>query len=125
MNGYCENPRKAKLFALVADEPSSSGPAKGLKEGIVSHVKHEMCGRKKKREMVSVCSVTLPGCVHIARMVLGVAVPLVGPQEQLRGPSAYTPRGLSSNPRRKAKIFGFYNNKKKGKKKQKRVKEWK
>jgi len=30
-------------------------------------------------------------------------VPLVGPQEELRGPSGYTPRVFTSSPRREAK----------------------
>ena len=31
---YCENPRKKKLVAFGVDEPNSSKPAKGLKEGV-------------------------------------------------------------------------------------------
>ena len=30
----CENPRKKKLVAFGVDEPISSEPAKGLKEGV-------------------------------------------------------------------------------------------
>jgi hypothetical protein len=38
---------------------------------------------------------------------------LVGPQEELRGPSGYTPRGFYFEPRAggKERIFGLYNNK--------------
>jgi len=45
-------------------------------------------------------------------VVLGSGVPLVGSQEELRGPSGYTPRGFTFSPRREAKkvISGFYNN---------------
>jgi len=70
----------------------------------------EMFGRTKKREMVSVYPVTLIGCVHIARMVLDSGVPLVGLQEEVCGPGGYTPKSFILSPRRKAKIFGFYNN---------------
>jgi len=42
LNGYRENPPK-KLFALGADEPISSEPAKGLKEGVVSDVVRGEC----------------------------------------------------------------------------------
>ena len=39
-------------------------------------------------------------------------VPLVGPQKDLRGPSGYTPRGLTrAQDRRRNKNFGFYKNK--------------
>jgi len=31
----------------------------------------------------------------VRKVVLGGGVPLVGPQEELRGPSGYTPRGFS------------------------------
>jgi len=43
------------------------------------------------------------------RVVLGGGVPLVGPQEELRGPSGYTPRGFTSRPRQEAKyeFLGF------------------
>jgi len=37
-------------------------------------------------------------------VVLGGGVPWVGPQEELRGPSAYIPRGFTSSPRREAKL---------------------
>jgi len=37
---------------------------------------------------------------------LGGGVPLVGPQEELRGPSGYTPRGFTFNPETEAK-YGF------------------
>ena len=46
--------------------------------------------------------------------VLGGGVPLVGPQEELRGPSGYTPRDpsfISSLAGGKVGIFEFYNNK--------------
>jgi hypothetical protein len=54
-------------------------------------------------------------------VVLGGGVPLVGLQEELRGPSGYTPRGFYFEPRAagKVKIFGFYNNKKKKKEEKK------
>jgi len=39
-------------------------------------------------------------------MVLGGRVPLVGPQEELRGPNKYTPRGFTLSPQREAK-YGF------------------
>ena len=42
----------------------------------------------------------------VRRVVLGGGVPLVGPQEELRGPSGYTPRGFTSSPKREAK-WGF------------------
>jgi len=38
-----------------------------------------------------------------SRVVLGGGVPLVGPQEELRGPSENTPRGFTSSPKREAK----------------------
>jgi len=34
---------------------------------------------------------------------LGGGVPLIGPQEELRGPSGYTPSGFTSSPRWEAK----------------------
>jgi len=37
------------------------------------------------------------------RVVLGDCVPLVGPQEELRGPSGYTPRGFTSSPKQEAR----------------------
>jgi len=37
------------------------------------------------------------------RVVLGGGVPLVGLQEELRGPSVYTPRGFTSSPGWEAK----------------------
>ena len=39
----------------------------------------------------------------VRRVVLGGGEPLVGPQEELRYPSKYTPRGLTSIPEREAK----------------------
>ena len=50
-------------------------------------------------------------------MVLGGGVPLVGPQEELHGPSGYTPRGFTE-PRvgGEVRIFGFHNNKQTNKK---------
>ena len=43
--------------------------------------------------------------VHRAVLVSGV--PLVGPQEELRGPltSGFTPRGFTSSPKREVKDF--------------------
>ena len=49
----------------------------------------------------------------VSRVVLVVGVPLVGLQEELRGPSRYTPRGFTSGPKREA--IGFYNKKQKTK----------
>ena len=37
------------------------------------------------------------------RVVLGGRVPLVGPQEELRGPSGHTPKGFTLIPGREAK----------------------
>jgi len=34
LDDCCENPPKKKLVAFSADEPNSSEPAKGLKEGV-------------------------------------------------------------------------------------------
>jgi len=53
------------------------------------------------------------------RTSLGSGVPLVGPQEELRGPSGYIPRGFFE-PRAggEVRIFGVYN------KKQKNEKNW-
>jgi len=34
LDDCCENPPKKKLVAFGADEPDSSEPAKGLKEGV-------------------------------------------------------------------------------------------
>ena len=39
LDDCCENPPKKKLVAFGADEPDSSEPAKGLKEGVF-----QMCG---------------------------------------------------------------------------------
>jgi len=41
----------------------------------------------------------------VRRVVLGGGVPLVGPQEELRGSSRYTPKGITSSPRRESKDF--------------------
>ena len=42
----------------------------------------------------------------VRRVVLGGGVPLVGPQEELSGPSGYTPRGFTSSPKgRRSKDF--------------------
>jgi len=45
----------------------------------------------------------------VHRVVLVVGVPLVGLQEELRGPSGYTPRGFTSGPKQEA--IGFYDKK--------------
>jgi len=42
----------------------------------------------------------------VCRVVVGGGVPLVGPQEELRGPSGYTSRRFTSKPRRELK-WGF------------------
>jgi len=39
----------------------------------------------------------------VSRVVLGCGVPLVGLQEEIRGPSGYTPRGFASSLKREAK----------------------
>jgi len=39
----------------------------------------------------------------VCRVVLGGGVPSVGPQEELRVPSGYTPRGFTSSAKREAK----------------------
>jgi len=51
------------------------------------------------------------------RVVLVGGLPLAGPQEELRGPSGYTPWGLTSSPEREAKkgFSGFVTTKKKKK----------
>jgi len=51
-------------------------------------------------------------------VVVGGGIPLVGPQEELRGPSGYTPRGFTSSPGREAKegFSGFIITKKQTKK---------
>jgi len=41
--------------------------------------------------------------VLASRVILGGGVPLVGLQEELRGPSGCIPRGFTSNPEREAK----------------------
>ena len=43
------------------------------------------------------------------RVSPGGGVPLVGPQEELRGPSGHTPMGFTPSPRREAKkgLSGF------------------
>jgi len=41
-----------------------------------------------------------------SKVFLGGGVSLVGPQEQLRGPSGYTPRGFTLSPGWEAK-YGF------------------
>jgi len=47
-------------------------------------------------------------------VVLDGGVPLVGPQEELCGPSVYTPRWFGSEPKTggevTVRIFGFYKN---------------
>jgi len=49
--------------------------------------------------MLSLCECSL----QLSRRVfLGGGVPLVRPQEELRGPSGYTRRGFSSSPEREA-----------------------
>jgi len=52
---------------------------------------------------------------HLARRVSpDGGVPLVGPQEELRGPNGYTPRGITSSPGQEAKykFSGFITTKK-------------
>jgi len=41
--------------------------------------------------------------VIFKKMSLGGGVPLVGPQEELHGPSEYAPRGFTSIPERESK----------------------
>ena len=63
-------------------------------------------------------------------MVPGGGVPLVGPQKELHGSSAYTPRGLASSPEREVKkgFSGFITTnkptKKKGKKQGTKIVWW-
>jgi len=47
----------------------------------------------------------------------GSGVPLVEPLEELRGPSGYAPRGFEPRAGGEIRIFGFYNNEKKRRKK--------
>jgi len=54
--------------------------------------------RRDASQPVNLSSVNL-----VRRVVLGCGVPLVGPQEELRGLSGYTPRGFTSSPKREAK----------------------
>ena len=60
MNEFRENPSKnKKLFAVGADEPSSSKSATGLNEGVVSDMVREECGWEKKGNSVGVYSGTV------------------------------------------------------------------
>ena len=50
LNGYRETPPKKNLFVVGADETSSSEPAKGQKERVVSDVVGEsVIGRRRER----------------------------------------------------------------------------
>ena len=56
-------------------------------------------------------------------MCLGGGVPLIEPQEELRSPSGYTPRGfLEPRVGGEVRIFGFYNNKQKNERMKRRYK---
>ena len=45
---FCENLLKNKLGAVGSDEPSSSGPAKGLKEGACQMGREECVCREEE-----------------------------------------------------------------------------
>jgi len=59
----------------------------------------------------------------LLKMCLGGGVPLIGPQEELRSPSGYTPRGfLEPRVGGEVRIFGLYNNKQKNERMKRRYK---
>jgi len=63
-------------------------------------------GLRKSRDAsqpVHLKSVNLTELARRLGVVLGSGVPLVGTQEELRGPNGYTPRGFISRPRQEAK----------------------
>jgi len=62
---------------------------------------------------VNLSSVNLTWSDRVRKVVLGGGVPLVGPQEKLRGPSQHTPRGVYFETKTggEAKFSSFYEKK--------------
>jgi len=67
LDDCCENPRRKKLVAFGADEPDSSEPAKGLKEGVFQ-MRGEGCGWVREGGGNGLV------CISVLRVCFGMSV---------------------------------------------------